>query len=275
MNHTDTILVIVDPEARHHAALAKGALLARKYQASLQLLAWSNAGGQHARTLRTDASRKLQILARCLSKSGLNVSTETVPVDSLNAVLAERLNDNRASFIIKDVPQGSAIRAEVLSAGELALTRMCRVPLLLSKSTLWPELPGICVVLDPDEPRSALDDAVMKQSRTLADRLDGQLHVLHSPAPARLRTAGEDPNLRGSGALRTDRAVDRAVDRVVDSYIGGLSELRLKCSVLVMGAPSPKAAGEDAVEGLLAGLLKRIRCDMLLVKAPPVRRSFH
>ena len=62
---------------------------------------------------------------------------------------------------------------------------------------------------------------------------------------------------------------------MIDSYIGGLSELRLKCSVLVMGSPSREASGEVAVEGLLAGLLKRIRCDMLLVKAPPAQRSLH
>jgi universal stress protein E len=243
MIHNDTILVIVDPKARHHAALAKGALLAKKYRTRMELLSWG-AAGQGARTLEREISGKLRNLAGFLRANGLDVRTEALPADLLCAALDERLKSAR--FVIKDATHAAGLQSSVLPAIDSELTRVCPAPLLLSKPKLWPELPLICAVVDPEQPGLALSDAVMTEGKTLADRLEGQLHVLHTHAAA-------------------------------DDCVSGLRMFvtRLAGNVFVMGA-APRAKGtEEGADTTVDNVLKLIPCDLLVVKAAQATNTLH
>lgn len=243
MSHTDTILVIVDPTARHHAALAKGALLAKKYQTRMDLLSWG-AAGQGARTLEREISGKLRNLASFLRANGLDVSTEALPADLLKTALLERLKGAR--FVIKDATQAGRLQSSVLPAIDSELTRVCPAPLLLSKPKLWPELPLICAAIDPEQPGLSLSDAVMTEGKTLANRLEGQLHVLRTHAPA-------------------------------DQCVSGLRMFvtRLAGNVFVMGA-TPRAKGaEESSDTTVDSVLQQIPCDLLVVKAAQATNTLH
>lgn len=249
MNHSDTILVIVDPAARHHAALAKGALLAKRYEARMELFGWDPVD-LRACGPRSESSIKLQSLARSLRANGLDVGTEIVPLESLNVALAERLKDHRARFVIKDVPQATTAEPAELTAMDWELTRASTVPLLLSKPRLWPELPHICVAIDPDQPSASLGDVVM-EGKVLASRLEGELHMLHGPAPPTVVVSGRGGHLE---------AVKLSKELATDRYVAELrtSVLDMTGNVLVMGAGQQHSAV----------LIRQSPCDVLLVKTP-------
>lgn len=258
MSHNDTILVIVDPKARHHAAIAKGALLAKKYQARMDLLSWGSAG------LETEVSAKLRNLTRFLRANGLDVSTEVVPEDLIDAALAERLHGAR--LVIKDAAQTTRLQRPALTAIDSELARVCAAPLLLSKPKLWPELPLICAAVDPgqrEQPWPSLSDAVMEEGKILANRLDGQLHVLHTHAP--------------SGSMDPLEAVEPWKERAADQYVAGLRMFvtRLAGNVFVMGSTPRKWEPGEVADMAVANLLQQIPCDLLVVKAAQATNTLH
>lgn len=259
MSHGDTILVIIDPAARHHAALAKGALLAKRYRARMDLFGWE-AVGTGACATESKFALKLQSLAHSLRANGLVVDTQLVPVESLDWALAERLKDDRARFVIKDVLQAGSAEPAELTAIDWALTRACHAPLLLSKPRLWPELPHICVAIDPDrqdQPWASSGDAVM-EGTLLARRLDGELHLVYGHAPPGFVLSGQGGDLE---------AVKLSKEQATDHYVAQLrtSVLRMPGSVVVM------SAGQQH-RGVL---LRRSPCDVLLVRKAQAPLSFH
>jgi universal stress protein E len=259
MSANPTILVIVDPQARHHAALAKGALLARKFQARMDLLSWGGAG-QGARSLEMEISGKLRSLARFLRANGFDVSTEAIPEDVLNAALADRLKSAR--FVIKDAVQ--RLQPPALTAINSELTRACPAPLLLSKPKLWPELPLICAAVDPEQSWPSLSDAVMEEGRILANRLAGQLHVLHTHAPQ-----ASVVSIRNTDPLEAAKPLK---ERAADHYVAGLRTFvtRLAGNVFVVAG----GQGEIA-DTTVDNLLQQIPCDLLVVKAAQTTSTLH
>lgn len=267
MSDNDTILVIVDPRARHHAALAKGALLAKKFQARMDLLSWG-AAGQGAHTLEMEITGKLHSLARFLRANGLDVSAQAIPLDHLCVELSERLKGAR--FVIKDAVQTTRMQPTGLTAIDSELTRVCSAPLLLSKPKLWPELPLICAAIDPeqrDQPWPSLSDAVMAEGRTLARRLEGQLHVLHTHVPPKsrvpLRSADPFEPVKSSGELAADH------------YVAGLRMFvtRLAGNVFIMGATAGAEFPEEISDTTVDTLSKQIPCDLLLVKVAQAKNA--
>lgn len=270
MSHSDTILVIVDPQARHHAALAKGALLAKKYQTRMELLSWGSAG-QGARTLEIEISGKLRKLAGFLRANGLEVSTEALPADLFNDALAERMKDHSARFVIKDSMQATGSQP-TRHAIDSELMRACPVPLLLSKPKLWPELPMICAAIDPEHrgrPWTSLSDAVVEEGKILAKRLEGQLHVLHTPAPPTsvllMRSTDPQETIKSPEKLAADHYVARL--RILVTRLAG--------NVFVVGATASAEFPGETSDTTVDDLLKQIPCDLLVVKAGQATSTLH
>jgi universal stress protein E len=175
MKPSDTILVIVDVQARHHAGLAKAALLAQKYRTRMDLLARlrGTAGG-------LERPSSLESLARPLRERGLEVTTATVRAETLEVALAQRLRGPRARFVIKDVVRTASSQRIAVTHDDWERVRVCPVPLLLSKPTLWPELPKVCAAIDPARDDGGLvpaDESVVEQGALLARNLTGQFRV--------------------------------------------------------------------------------------------------
>jgi universal stress protein E len=216
MMPSDTIVVIVDAQARHHAGLAKAALLAEKYRTRMDLLTRGGGG--------------LETLARPLRERGLEVTTAIIVAETLNAALARRLRGQCARFVIKDVDRAASSQRIALTHEDSELVRACPVPLLLSKSTLWPELPKICAAIDPARDGEGLepaDESAVAQGALLALHLAGQFRVVST----------------------------RSVCEVVNGFLSPLA-----ASVIVMSTASCAVLCNTS-EGLLP-------CDVLVVKAP-------
>lgn len=237
MIRNDAVLVIVDPSARHHAGLAKAALLASKFEARVDLFASSGSApagpsrlaDENRRVAETSAI--LQTLARPLRDRGLDVTTQVVHAGSLNCVLAEHLNSSCTRFVIKDVHQDAISGKAALTPNDWELAHACPASLLLSKSTLWPALPRICAAIDSKHGQESLaprERVIMEQGALLTARLGGELDVLHACAQVLARVVGQ-----------------------------------LATSIVVMGAVSHNP------------LLNQLPCDVLLVKAQRAAFALH
>lgn len=273
MSRNESILVIVDPGARHHAGLAKAALIAKKSAARVDLFACSSASSGALRSFpaqstdeiaRAETSAMLHALARPLRDLGLEVTTEAVQAESPSAALAACLKHSRAGMVIKDVHRDAGSGNAALTWSDWELARDCPISLLLSKPTLWPALPKICIAIDPGHRQLALvslEHSIMEQGQALAERLDGELHVLHAcMLPAVTTMPAADPvhlGVMGIGDVLT---------RFVD---------QLEASIVVMGAVSRSPLRKDVIGSTAEILLRHLLCDVLLVKAPQAASALH
>jgi len=160
MNPVSDILLIVDPTAREHPAVAKGALLATKLRARLELYVCdtkasrearhlSHARGESGQTFLRDVKGFLESLAAPLRGRGLDVATETECADPLHAALIDRTKRTRAGLVIKDTHHHSLAQRTFLTNTDWQLIRGCPVPLLLTKPQAWAQAPKICAAVDP------------------------------------------------------------------------------------------------------------------------------
>lgn len=90
MNPIHNILVIVDPTANVHPAIAKGAILAEKFAARLDLFVCDTQASRSTRP-RDQLGPWLDSLAKPLRDKGIEVMTEVLAADPLHTALLDRV----------------------------------------------------------------------------------------------------------------------------------------------------------------------------------------
>jgi nucleotide-binding universal stress UspA family protein len=142
------ILVIVDPSSEsRQAAVDKAALLARRLNASVELLICDIASAldDHPVTLHVHTAPPsnthlldlLQTLAAPLRAQGTEIELRIIYGKSLAASLVDYLSDSKADLVIKDTHHHSFARRTFLGNTDWHLSRACTVPLLLTKAKPW------------------------------------------------------------------------------------------------------------------------------------------
>lgn len=304
MNPIHNILVIVDPTAEKHAAVEKGALLAAKLGARLELFVCETKASMetrlaaHLRTgaeqpFRVDNKQKLEELAVPLRQRGLDVTTETECADPLHLALADRTKRTTADLVVKDTHHHSFAKRTFLTNTDWHLIRTCPVPLLLTKATAWTNIPRVFAAIDPghanDKP-AALDLRIMDYASLLSKRLGGELHVAHAYVPAAIVTAAtaayppmtvaipaEDLEFEGQQQCEH-------VHELVKPYgvsaanihveVGGPAEVlprlagALRADIMAMGAISRSGLQRAFIGSTAEDVLERLPCDALIVKSP-------
>src|SRR5690348_14867166 len=160
MNRICNILVIVDPTAQTHPAVAKAALLAEKFHARMELFACETTASREARLaahLSKDANRPfvvdlksmLETLAAPLRARGVDVTTETDRGDPLHDALVDRIRRASAELVVKDTHHHSLGQRTILTNTDWELIRRCPVPLLLVKPGAWAAAPKLLAAVDP------------------------------------------------------------------------------------------------------------------------------
>jgi len=203
MNRICNILVIVDPTADEHPAVAKGALLAEQFDARLELFACETKASREARLTahtRKDAKQpfmidlkaKLEALATPLRARGVDVATESNTADPLHEALLDRVKRTTAELVVKDTHHHTLAQRTFLTNTDWELIRGCAVPLLLVKPRPWAAAPKVIAAIDPvhanDKP-ATLDHCILQQSAALSKKLHGELHVLHAYIPTAIAIA--------------------------------------------------------------------------------------
>jgi universal stress protein E len=301
MNPIRNILVIVDPTADEHAAVVKGALLAEKLDARLELFICDTNAAREARLaahIRSGASKPLitnvkavlETIAEPLRARGLDVTTEACYGEPLHVALIDRTQRATAELVIKDTHHHTLAQRTFLTNTDWQLIRGCPAALLLTKSKAWAHAPRVLAAVDPghvnDKP-IMLDHCILEHAAAFAKGLRGELHVVHAYLPLALVTsAATTPPLAISAEDCTrDRQVKfKQVSAIVSDYavkpdgmhleMGSPGEVlprsanALRADVLVMGAISRSGLRRVFIGSTAEDVLERLPCDALVVKTP-------
>lgn len=304
MNPIRNILVIVDPTAEKHPAITKGARLAEKLDARLELFVCETKASKQARLAAharensgqpflVNLKAKLEDLAAPLRDRGLDVMTETECADPLHSVLADRTKRTTADLVIKDTHHHSLAKRTFLTNTDWHLIRACPVPLLLTKAAAWPAIPKVFAAVDPghanDKP-AALDSRILDYASLLSKRLGGELHALHAYVPMAIiaaATAGDPPmvmTISADDLAFEEQQKRKRVQEIVTEYgvsaanlhveVGGPAEVlprlagALQADIVTMGAISRSGLQRAFIGSTAEDVLERLPCDALIVKSP-------
>lgn len=197
MKRIQNILVIIDPTAAEHTSLEKAELLAKRFNARVELYICDTKAARETRLLAeraTDPSRLLDVnlkpmlenLARPLRERGIDVCTDLEFADRLADGLLDRTMRTTADLVIKDTHHHSLLKRTLISNTDWYLIRGCPVPLLLTKGKGWGKVPNVLAAVDPghmnDKPAD-LDHQILQWSKALAERLSGAMHAVHAYIP--------------------------------------------------------------------------------------------
>jgi universal stress protein E len=304
MNSLNSILVIVDPTAEQHAAVEKGAFLAQKLGARLELYVCdtkasrevrlaAHAGKRTDRPLHVNLKAFLEDLATPIRERGLDVTTEVECADPLHAALIDRARRTTADLVVKDTHHHSLGRRTFLRNTDWELIRACPVPLLLTKPNPWASSPKVCAAVDPghanDKP-SVLDNRIVDYAALLAKRLGGELHVLHAYLPVAIvaaAAAGSPPMAMTVSAEELAREAEhqraqlqdliaeyRVAPSNVHVEVGGPAAVlpraaaALGADIVAMGAISRSGLQRVFIGSTAEDVLERLPCDAFIVRPP-------
>lgn len=301
MNTLRNILVIVDPTATQQPAVAKGATLAEKFGARLDLFICNTKATRNVRLaehlrdspVATDSSKLLESLAGPLRKRGLNVTTEVVAADPLHTALLERVRNTCADLVVKDTHHHSLAKRTFLTHTDWELIRGCHVPLLLVKAKEWSSPIRVGAAIDPghhdDKPR-LLDRCILEQAASVAERLGGEVHAIHAYIPAAIATTAavsvppmvidippevlERERREKHAELVALTSDYRVAQGNIHLEAGSVNEVlcrlarELGIDVMTMGAVSRSALKRILIGSTAEAVLEQLPCDLLIVKAP-------
>jgi universal stress protein E len=176
--------------------------------------------------------------------------------------------------------------------------RSCPVPLLLAKTKAWSRPPTIMAAVDPihaDERVAALDRDILQWAASLAGRLNGELHVIHTFVPTAFAAAVAAGRQRMtpeySEALQVENSYRfRQIEHLVSAYGVTQEHLHVEmgtpedcltqtvtqyCTdVLVMGTSSHGRWHRMVAGSTAATLLESMPCDILIVGLSMMHKPF-
>lgn len=301
MKRINHILVIVDPStAGRHAVVDKAALLARALSASVELLICDVASALYdhpvtphspsAPPSNTHLLDLLETLGAPMRAQGTEVALRIIYGKSLPDSLLDYLPDSKADLVIKDTHHHSFATRTFLINTDWHLTRTCTVPLLLTKAKPWSPLPIIMAAVDPNHanPRvAALDREILSNAATLAGRMKGDLHVIHTFVPtafgAVFAAGGRSTTPEYSDALGAEHSfIYSQIGHFVRECGVGLEHLHVEmgapqvclsqlvaksgADVVVIGASSHGRWHRMIVGSTTATILESLPCDILVVR---------
>jgi universal stress protein E len=304
VNPIRNILVIVDPTAKEHPSVAKGARLAEALGAHLELFVCETQAAREARlTARLrdrssgepppDIKTMLERLAQPLRERGLDVTTETECSDPLHLALADRTKRTTADLVIKDTHHHSLAKRTFLTNTDWHLIRTCPVPLLLTKATPWSAELRLVAAVDPghanDKP-AALDERILEYAAALSKQLGGDMHVIHAYVPTAILASagpGNPPMVVTAPAEELASEEQEKRDRVLDlvgPFAVGVANVHvelgsplevlprlagaLQADIVAMGAISRSALRRVLIGSTAEDVLDRLPCDALIIKPP-------
>ncbi|HEY0682245.1 MAG TPA: universal stress protein [Steroidobacter sp.] len=304
MNPVRNILAIVDPTAQQQPAVAKGALLAEKFGARLDLFICDTKAARNMRLAQLlpelpqapsqpTLASWLESLAEPLRRRGLDVTTEVVAADPLHTALVDRVKHTCAELVIKDTHHHTIAQRTFLTNTDWELIRGCPVPLLLVKPAPWSQAHRIGAALDPghmdDKPRF-LDRCILDEATRFAQALGGEVHAIHAYIPAAMIAAAtvsvpplvidipaealseeRKEKLKELTALTSDyRLPETHIHLEAGGVIEVLCRLARQCEIdiMAMGAISRRGLKRLLIGTMAESVLEQLPCDMLVVKSP-------
>ena len=304
MQKIDRIMCVVDPDAEAQPALERGAWLARKIGAEVELLfcyyneylsdgrLGSYPSLENAQEdILNGLKRRLESLAEPLRKSGLVANTACTWDHPLYEGIVRHAISCNADMVFKDTHHHSVIARALLTNTDWSLIRTCPAPLWLVKPQDFPERPTLVAAIDPlhehDKP-AALDDEILIVSKALADATNAEVRAFHSYDP-RIAVATATANAYIPVSLPFDEIEKQmheqhqkrfnevvtfhGIDPEKSHLVAGVTHAELpqfsksiSADVVVMGAVSRNRWKRLFIGATAERTLEHLPCDLLIVK---------
>jgi universal stress protein E len=301
MNQIRHILVVVDPSVGgRQAAVDKAALLARRLDASVELLICDIESALDDEVLTLHAHKTppsntqlfdlLDALATPLRSQGIDVAVRIIYGKSLHDSLLDYVRGSNADLLVKDTHHHSLAKRTFLRNTDWYLTRGCPVPLLLTKAKAWGQLPVFVAAVDPihaNERVAALDRDILSWAASIAGRLAGELHVVHTFVPtafaAAVAAGGRGMTPEYSESLQVEKSYRYCqIERLVSAYGVTRGHLHVEMGtpedclmqtakeyatdVMVIGASLHGRWHRMLVGSTAATVVESMPCDVLIVR---------
>jgi len=304
MKQINKILAVIDPTAQDQPGLRRASWLAKNTGAELELLVcYYNeylSGDRLFDSPSLEKARKeviqnqenhLETLAEPLRSEGIEVTTTAVWDHPLHEGIVRRAVASDADIVIKDTHHHSAVTRALLTNTDWNLIRTCPTRLWLVKPDDLADSPKFVAAIDPmnqhDKP-AALDDEILQLSKTLADKVGGEVHAFHSYDP-RIAVATATANAYIPVSLPFDE-IERQmhedhqkrfkeitefheVDEDKLHLVAGLTHeelpataLEIDADVVVMGAVARNRWKRLFIGATAERTLEYLPCDLLIVK---------
>ena len=281
MEPLSCILLLVERGDRVHEGLNKALLVARHFQARLELFLCDTERygpfwpGNAAALARTHAScvaeglDYLQALRKTIVAPDIAIATEAVCDHSLQDGVTAKLKRTPIDLIVK-AAEASRRDTRVRGAADWAAVAMCAAPLLLTRGRPWRPIPRFAAVIPPRELGARdFEPTTADMGETLAAGCGAQLDLLVTdPAPTEVAEA--DALLEAQRHYRSARRTSRGRMRCVrDAPAEVLTEFIAEhdYDLVVLGKPP---LGRQLVLSSLAGrVLSTTAGDVVLMHRPP------
>lgn len=274
------LVAVKHPHAPASAALAKAAVLARGWRASLELFhgidvplyAESYVGsgrelGDDQRDIRADYLHALEVLAAPLRREDLEVQTSAEwDYPSYEAVL-RRAQHSKAGLIVCE-HHAADEPPRPLHAADWQLLLHSRVPLLAVRTAGRYAHAPVLAAIDPlrahDKP-AALDSEILTLALQLSEALQGSLHVLHATGSGARAAAARAPVEALIAQLpRPPASVLLRAQPPQPAICEAVRELEV--AILVMGSMSRSGLKRLLIGNTAERLIDTVACDILVVK---------
>ena len=304
MKEISKILAVIDPTSKDQPGLHRASWLAKKTGAKLELLVcyyneylsgdrlFDSPSLEKAREEVLKSQKKhIEALATPLREDGITVKTTAIWDHPLHEGIVRHALSTKTDLVIKDTHHHSAITRALLSNTDWNLIRTCPIRLWLVNPVEMPEAPVFVAAIDPmnqhDKP-AALDDEILLLSKTLANKVGGEVHAFHSYDP-RIAVATATANAYIPVSLPFDEIEQQMHEdhqkrfkeitefHKIDSdnahLVAGLTheELpaiarKLGANVVVMGAVARNRWKRMFIGATAERTLEHLPCDLLIVK---------
>jgi len=242
--------------------------------------------------LLREHENSLEELAKTYRDKGLTVDVDARWEHPLDESILAKVAENESILVVKDTQFHSPTRQSIFSNVDWSLMRHCRQPLLLTKPRTVDAAPTILAAVDPvhshDKP-AELDHAIIVAAQTVADAVNGSLHLFHSfdPMPTVSAATRWSPPLQVDVEKKVEDERQRhrdAMETLLSSYsipnehvhfhegtphdqlVG--AAIQNEADIVVMGSVSRGMLKRAVVGSTAERVLDRIPSDLLLIKPP-------
>lgn len=307
MSPFNNIIVIIDPSEDNHIALLKAEKLAAAGHSTITLFCsgynsalvpTSSLTGDTISRTREAFVKRLDITlkekAKPLIEKGYQVDTVAVWEKHPSEAIMQFLDQHGGDLVIKTTHHQNVMQRTFFSHTDWDLIRHCNLPLLLTKSTVWPKGKiNITVAIDPvhvEEKAKNLDSELLTYAVDLAKSLEANIGVLHVYDPTPLLIYMDQPALDAGDITEQIRAQHlEALSNVVTPFNIPNSHIHLETGnpstmipdhlyqndthLVVMGATTRQGLDRLLIGHTAERILDRISADILVIKSQADRST--
>jgi universal stress protein E len=282
MQPVNSILVVVDRSPAAGDAVAKAILLARKFNARIELFmcdaergyalsqAYVPAGVEEARhACLTDTHHYLEALKQAAAAPDVAISIDAACESPLYEAIVRKVMREHPDLVIKNAAHVKGQHAVVFDVTDWQLMRTCPATLMLTRGRAWSNPPRFAATIDVSAAESAgLAGGILGAAQLLVGCAGGELDVVYAESVE----LGDDERERGARSLRElVRRISGVAPRV--HILSGKPEVSLPgftkrrgYDAILLGALTHQQGYTAQVGRLTSMLVEAVDADFILVK---------